>query len=281
MSKTRYATFPLDCNAVKAADEEVYRKYGDKLIDPKTGKRRKLTMEPKDLEYRNTWMQKYVEVCEAEGKKKKDIWQSTKPNRKPGDPTVTCMPATFGTTDDLLDNLKKCDGGTKILDKAKKANAGKDPTVIPATKAALRNFDGDTNHTTGTIRISKDSSKCTAMETLVFELANMSRKADFDKVEGDAAAGKLDRDQYIRGNERIEYENIKIALKATDTCKEKWGCKNHAFDLEGFRSAKDFEDYYKNYVTDNHKEHYGEEWDKNYREEYNKKHPKKKNEKKK
>ncbi len=164
---------------------------------------------------------------------------------------------------DLQDKLKKCDGGTDILNKAKKANNGKDPVVKVGTPSS--GFDAETDTSSGTITISKNSDTCTATESLIFELANMSRKSDFDKVDQDAAAGKLSREEYIKANERIEYENVKDILKATDSCKKAWGCTNHAFDFEGFRGAKDFDDYYKNYLSNSHKDHYGKIWDTSYK----------------
>jgi hypothetical protein len=43
---------------------------------------------------------------------------------------------------------------------------------------------------------------------------------------------------------------------------------------DGFRKAKGFDDYYKNYLSKAHKDHYRTFWDKNYKAPYEKKHKK-------
>ncbi len=73
--RTRYATFPLDCAALKAANEAVWKKYP-------ALENRKLDMSPGDYEYRKAWMDAYI----AAGGQ----YQSRKPERKPGDPITTC-----------------------------------------------------------------------------------------------------------------------------------------------------------------------------------------------
>jgi hypothetical protein len=166
-------------------------------------------------------------------------------------------------------NMLACDGGTDVYAKAKKANGGKDPVIKRGTTSS--GFDAETDTEKGVITINKNSDKCTSTESLIFELANLSRKADFDKVDKDAAAGKLSREEYIKASEKIEYENIKTTLKAVDKCKEKWGCKNHSFDLAGHGMAKDFDDYYDNYLANSHKEHYGKIWDEDCKDAYEKK----------
>lgn len=177
-----------------------------------------------------------------------------KKSKQPVKKTVQTCPAGKK----LKKKIEECDGGTNILAKAKKANGGKDPTIKVGTVAS--GFDGATNIKTGTITINEKDSKCNQIETLIFKLANLSRKKDFDKLDNDAKAGKVSRKDYIRGSEKIEYENMQTILKATDSCKEKWGCKNHTFSFEGFRGAKSFDDYYKNYLAKSHKDFYGKWW---------------------
>ncbi len=171
----------------------------------------------------------------------------------------------------LLDQIRKCDGGTNILAKAKKANKNKDVKVV----IKPLKFGGETDHDKGQIGIRKGDPPCTQIETLLFEMANMSSKERFDKSDNEALKGNTNRKDYIREQEKIEYDNVKDTLKAIDACKEKWGCKRHTFDFDGYRSAKNFDDYYKNYLPARHKNHYGDFWDKNCKAAYEKKHPKK------
>ena len=171
---------------------------------------------------------------------------------------------------DAISNVTQC-CGSEIFDEAKKANGGKDPKIVFGTPSS--GFDAETDTSTGTITVNKKSDKCTATESVFFELANLSSKPNFDKIDADANAGNLSREEYAKANEEEEYNNVKKTHAAIDKCKEKWGCKSHTFDLDGFRPAKDFDDYYKNYVADSHKNHYRTAWDSNYKKAYNAKHP--------
>jgi len=159
-----------------------------------------------------------------------------------------------GPAGDLKKNLQKCDGGTDIYAKAKAAIGGKDPGIELGTPAG--GFDGHADLQNGKVVINKNSPKCTQMETLVFELANLSKKAEFERVTKEAKAGDLSREDYTRAMERIEYDNIQTTIKAVNACKKAWGCDRHTFDLEAFSGAKNFEDYYKNYLAKSHKDYY-------------------------
>jgi type VI secretion system secreted protein VgrG len=182
--------------------------------------------------------------------------------------------AAAGTAEDLIKSVKECDGGTGIWEKAKAANGGKDPAVVVG--AIPGGFGAQTDRANGKITIKPDFDPCTAKDALVFELTNLSRKADFDTVDNDAAAGKLSRKEYQKGIEKVEYDNITTALKAGDGCKKQWGCKSHTSYFESFKGAKDFDDYYDNYLAKSHKEAYGKVWDSDYKASYEKQHPKKK-----
>lgn len=169
----------------------------------------------------------------------------------------------------LLDKIKKCDGGTNILAKAKKANKNRDVKVV----IKKTTFGGVTNPATGEIAVRKGDPHCTQIETLLFEMANMSSKKKFDVSDNKAENGNTSRADYIREQEKIEYDNMKVTLKAIDACKKKWGCEKHTFDFDGFRSAKSFNDYFNNFLSSDHKEHYGKHWDNHCQAEYAKKHP--------
>lgn len=171
---------------------------------------------------------------------------------------------------DAISNVTKC-CGSEIFEEAKKANGGKDPKIVFGTPSS--GFDAQTNISTGTITVNSKSDKCTATESVFFELANLAGKSISEKIATDAAAGNLSREEYARAKEKKEYDNVKKTHAAVDKCKKKWGCETHPFDLDGFRPAKDFDDYYDNYLAESHKNHYRNAWDSNYKAAYDAKHP--------
>jgi len=250
----RVAKRPLNPQAVKTANEKLWKDHPEL-------KGRKLTMCPEDAAYRKAWVDAYLE---AGGEKEV---AGTKP--AVGSVTAKCplKPTAKATAANLRKAIEKCDGGTGMLDKAKKANGGKDVKIVVGTPEG--GFDGHADTEKGEVVINKKSDRCTQIETAIFELSNMAAKSRFDKVHADATAGKLSREQYIRGYEKVEYDNVVAINKATKACKSKWGCGKKTFDLEGFRGAKNFEDYYKNYVAKSHKEEYGKFWDKHFKKLYN------------
>jgi hypothetical protein len=171
------------------------------------------------------------------------------------------------TVDDLKKLLNSCDGGLGIWAKAKKANNNKDPKVTPGG-------GGWVDTSTGEITLDKSRDKCFATQQLIQELSNLSRKADFDSLDGRALAGDVSREDYIKETEKIEYETgVKNVLTAFDACNKTWGCQTTP--KEWARKAKDFDDYYKNLLRDAHKENYGKWWDRECKAAYDKKHAKK------
>jgi hypothetical protein len=190
----------------------------------------------------------------------------TPPEEKPA-PGGSKSPAQPSwTVADLKNNLDQCDGG--VWAKAKTSNGGKDPSVVTG-KSAIGS-GGSTNMTTGTVTLDTNQSKCDATQVLVFELNNLAAKPDFDQIDKvDAPAGKLSREEFIRAQEKIEYDNLKKTIAAFDSCHEKWGC-NTCTD-EWARDFASFDDYYKVLSTD-HKEWYGKEWDSKYKAIYEKAH---------
>ncbi len=168
------------------------------------------------------------------------------------------------TADDLKKMLKACDGGLGIWEKAKKANNDKDPTIVAGTGEWV-------DLSTGEITLDKSKNKCIAGQVLIQELSNLSRKADFNKATASALAGDLSRTDFIKEYERIEYDHgVKNVITAFDACKDIWGCKTG--EKEWARKAKNFQDYYDNYLSMSHKENYGKWWDKNCKAAYDKKH---------
>ncbi|MEO8370978.1 MAG: DUF4157 domain-containing protein [Candidatus Solibacter sp.] len=178
--------------------------------------------------------------------------------------TPSAKPAPAWTADDLKKMLASCDGGLNIWDKAKKANKNKDPTVVPGA-------GGQVDTTTGTITLTSTQSKCDAVQQLVQELSNLSRAADVATQSAEAVAGDRSRADFIRGIELLEYESgVKNVLTAFDACKEKWPCATSP--KEWARKAKDFDDYFKNSLSPEHKEGYGGWWDTNCKAAWDKKH---------
>lgn len=196
------------------------------------------------------------------------------PREKQGDaaknkPETPAKKTTEPCPQDLLDNLKKCDGGTGVYEKAKAANSGKDPTI----KMGAAGTGGQVDTGKGEITLDKSLDKCTATQILIQELSNLSHKKDFDDATSKALSGDLSRDEFIRAYEKAEYDGVKNVINAFDSCKDTWGCKT--CEKEWARSAKNFDDYYNNYLSSSHKENYGQWWDANCKGAYDAKHPKK------
>jgi Domain of unknown function (DUF4157)/Calpain family cysteine protease len=166
------------------------------------------------------------------------------------------------TVAELLALLNKCDGGLGIYAKAKAANDDKDPTIVPGE-------GGSVQLSTGVITLDRTQDKCFAVQQLVQELSNLSRKASVDGIRKSAADGQLSREDYIKKIELIEYETgVQNVLTAFDACKDQWSCTTTP--KEWARSAEDFNDYFDNMLNPKHKEHFGEAWDRKYKEAYEK-----------
>jgi hypothetical protein len=171
------------------------------------------------------------------------------------------------TVDDLKKMLDKCDGGLGIWAKAKKANDGKEPSITPGA-------GGWVDDNTGKITLDQTLDKCNAVQQLIQELSNLARIGDLRKANASALAGDLSRSDYITTKERIEYETgVLNDLIAFDACKDKWPCTTAR--KEWARKAKDFKDYFDNFLLSAHKEGYGKWWDKNCQAAYDKKHARK------
>jgi hypothetical protein len=190
--------------------------------------------------------------------------QPSPPPKKKAPPKKVC------TVDTVKNNLKACDGGTNAWDAAKNG-AGAEPTVqVKKTKSG---FAAETSGTT--ITIAPTTNCCDATESLLFELHNVETTPDSAKIDDDAAKGNLSREDYTKGQEHIEYDGLKRSADVFKTCSKKWGCAAGAKSFaSGFAKAKNFDDYYKNYLAKSHKDHYRKFWDKTYKAEYDKKHKK-------
>lgn len=189
-----------------------------------------------------------------------------------------CHPAPPGggsgstgcSADQMKKNLAACDGGTDAWKKAKKA-AGKEPDLKVGTPSSGFKAESDSS---GSITVSSQDC-CLATQLLVHELTNVSHGPDFNKLDSDAAKGDVAREDYTKANEKLEYDGVMTTLKAFDACKSKWGCGPSAkAEWDGYRKAKDFNDYYDHYLVESHKEYYRKEvWDKSYKAAWDKKHP--------
>jgi len=178
----------------------------------------------------------------------------------------------FGSVSAIVDNVRACDGGLGLMDLARKANKNNDPIVRAGPVSPFR---GDTDVTTGTIRISTSFNLCAATQTLVQELSNLTRAGDLTAVSTEAAAGDVSRADFIRRIERIEYETgVRNVLTAFDACKTRWGCPQGATsEKEWARNVRGFDDYFARLLSNTHKEHYGTFWDTHYKAAYDRKHP--------
>ena len=172
----------------------------------------------------------------------------------------------------MEDKVKACDGG--IYAEAKKANGGKDVKIVSGSPVG--GFGGHADTAKGEVVIGPNPDTCSRAQTLLFELNNIANGPNYNKIEKKAVAGDLNREQYIRANEEIEYNGLMKVMKAYDSCKKKWCCEKSPCRYEWMRSAKNFNNYYNNFLATSHKEYYGKVWDKDYKAIYEKKHPAKK-----
>jgi hypothetical protein len=172
------------------------------------------------------------------------------------------------TVDELKQMVKACDGGLDIWAKAKKANKDKDPII---ERGSIAPFLGLTYRGLGKITLEAKLDKCGAAQVLIFELTNLSRKADFDEVDCAARAGELSRAEYIWRNERIERQaSLVNEIRAFGACKDKWGCELNQRVLDPRLLYLDWDEYlaYLAATAASHLEHYGKYWDAHYKTAY-------------
>lgn len=177
------------------------------------------------------------------------------------------------TQDQIKANLDSCDGGTNAWANGKAGNGGKDPTIVEGS--SVIGTGASVDHTTGVITIDPGKDLCQAKQYAVMELTNLGHTADFNKVRGpDCQSGTLSRDDFIRANEKLEYDGVHNVLTAFDACKAKWHCGDTATSvMDGFRGATDFDDYFNHYLAQNHKDYYGTMWDNSCKAAWDAKHP--------
>jgi len=166
------------------------------------------------------------------------------------------------TVKEMKSKLLSCDAGTGQWTKATKA-IGKEPVI---QVAPVKDFEAATDPLTGTITVAPTPDCCGATSSLFFELDNVRNIPEFIKVDGKAAKGELGREEYVKLNEKIEYEGV-IRLRDTfPKCKESWGCGPRA--TSGYESVSDDFDAYYEQVVERHKNHYRNHWDKFYKAAY-------------
>jgi hypothetical protein len=158
---------------------------------------------------------------------------------------------------DLESKLLQCDEAKAVYDKAKQANGGRNPIIITGTSGS--GMGGHTEKGAGKIIISDKNEGCQQVQTLCFELGNLSRKQEFAKAK--QAITTASRRDFIRGYERIEYDTAIDTQRVVEACLESWGCEKSKSRYEWVMDAKDFDDCYENYLSDEHIEHYGKLWD--------------------
>ena len=172
----------------------------------------------------------------------------------------------------LADKLKLCDGGTGLLERCKQANNGVD-VKIEVGSTRQHSLGGLADLKKGSVFIRNGDPECIQIETLVFELGRFARRRDIQAIDAEAAGGDLDREEYIRQNAAIEFDCLQDVITAVDKCSDKWDCARHVFDCDVFRSAKDFDDYFDNYLSPVDKERFGAVWDGSFQKYYLSKHP--------
>jgi hypothetical protein len=168
--------------------------------------------------------------------------------------------------EELKANLDRCDGGTDIWNKAKRA-VGRDPGI--EVGAASGGFGGHADLRNKKVVINPNPDCCAATQTLIFELTNLSNKSEFMRLHNEAEAGRLGREEYTKGHEKIEYEAVQNSYKSFDSCKDQWGCSQGSKARhDAHRTARDFDHWYDSYIKESHKNHYRTFWDRNFRARY-------------
>lgn len=183
-----------------------------------------------------------------------------------GTPASDCP----GCCGEPIGNVTRC-CGTEVYEAAQRANGGRAPTIRIGRPSA--GFGGETDTSTGTITVSDTLDACQQTQVALFELANLAAKDEFDRVDAQARAGELSREDYARAMERIEYNNLKTAAAAEANCMAQWGCAGQTPRHAWVNGARDFDDYYDNHLADSHKNHYRNFWDSAYRAAYRARHP--------
>jgi hypothetical protein len=203
------------------------------------------------------------------------------PDAPPGS-SAPCLPAPPGsgagsgpawTAADIKNNLAACDGGLDIWNKAKTANGGKEPVIKEGASVIGTGASVDCGK--GVVTVDPGQNKCETSQWAIFELTNLTHCSKHAEIMGpDCTGGVRSKEEFIRANERLEYQSLQNTLKAFDSCKSTWGCGATATALhDGYRSAKDFDDYYDRYIPDMHKKYYADYWDANCKAAYEAKHP--------
>ncbi|HEX7895891.1 MAG TPA: DUF4157 domain-containing protein [Terriglobales bacterium] len=164
------------------------------------------------------------------------------------------------TVDELKANLTTCDGTT-----------GAHTALQSVTVQVGSSVIGTGGSTAGsTITLDPGQSKCAATQILIQELTNYSHQADFTRIQTDAQAGNLGKEEYTRREEEVEYDGVKKVIATFDACKDRWGCTTCVF--EGARGANTFNAYYPR-ESEDHKNYYRNLWESNYKAAYDAKHP--------
>jgi hypothetical protein len=240
--------------AIQAANEAVRREMAKDANEPDPN--RKLTSDPKDDRYRKIWNETYGNLRAGE---------PPGPQKTPQQAAAGCPKA-----ESLVNMVKNCPAANEIYKSAVLANGGKPPEIKlgESGKPSKTDFIEAPNPSTADpyatkkttcITIDKTRNKCEAVQELIFELSNVSQRAEFHKVNVEAESGHLDRETYVKKVHRIEYEHAQQNVyKVFDACKGKWGCaKAKALNDEARNMG--FEEYYRN-VPSEHKDPVRERW---------------------
>src|SRR5262249_47744076 len=115
--------------------------------------------------------------------------------------------------EELKNRYRECDASRDLLNKAKQANGGVEPTIVKG--AVHGDFLGEFDGSNG-ITLNPNQDACTATDVGVMELNNLIRKPQFYAITVDANNGNMSRDEYIRAYERTEFDSARNALKVSD-----------------------------------------------------------------
>ncbi|MHB1038444.1 MAG: hypothetical protein ACYC0Y_27800 [Pirellulales bacterium] len=180
----------------------------------------------------------------------------------------------------IVEELRRCPAASRLYTDAQRAlaadkpykgkgslvfNLFRDPKTLPNPTITTQDVPdvaqpNASNVKTGTIWIDANDSRCNVFETLLVELAHLTRRKEFMELVDNAT--NYTRADFIRRMEESEFQSVKRAAEVWKSCSKGWKCPN---DCPTYGNPDDvatlsFEEHWKK-LADQHKENYGRLWD--------------------
>lgn len=89
--------------------------------------------------------------------------------------------------------------------------------------------------------------KTAVAQMLVMELTNLANKAAFLRLDQQAKAKTISKEDYVKANERVEFQGVLNVIRAHAEGGNAWGKSNWANHIDKFDDLQ-FDSYYANYI---------------------------------